>query len=518
MVFRRAVTIAALLVGLAGLGLAAEPAKVAPAPDEYPMHTIKILRTTNKAQVHRYVPKVYTVNNVNPYALKRWIRRIAQIEEGGFYFFGKPGPDGKVTSGKVMLTVPSYMVPDIDALMKTIDRAGLTSSSGDSFFYYRPKHRHVEDTAFTDLIEAVQGGGDFKLDEEANAFMVYTAGSRLEAVKAWLPEFDLPPKQVAMEVIVYEVNVDNESRIGLDYMQWKNGPGRHAFSIQAYEEYGKVWSQDDMNPLFNSGVPGGTFGLPGRSYEASGRNGVYFLDVPSAFFDFLVVKNKARVMTAAKMVARNKTAASLFAGDTILYYEAQNGPAANAGVRPAGVAIDQFGDEATVPDNRSVVDSTRSRILGSRAGVLLEVTPTIGTEEIEVQVRSEVVSHTGFDQFGTPQLVSRDAETEAHVKSGQEIVLGGYSRTVMVERSDKMPFLGSLPVLGSLFGQEGTTTERRQIVVVLSTTVVEDFAAMEYDPTKVNAARIKAKALREQDTEVPDSEVGFDQWMLDMER
>ncbi|MFW6158351.1 MAG: hypothetical protein ACOC8E_03235, partial [Planctomycetota bacterium] len=272
-----------------------------------------------------------------------------------------------------------------------------------------------------------------------------------------------------------------------------------------------------MNPLLNTGT-GGTYGLPGHNWEASGSSAVYFLDVPSAFFDFLVVKNKARVLTSAKVVSRNGRPASLFSGDTILYYETQNGPAEMAGIRPAGTPIDQFGREVTVPDNRSVIDATRSRILGSRAGVLLEVTPTIGTEEIELIVRSEVVSHTGFDAVGVPQLVSRDTQTEVHVKSGQEIVLGGYGRTVMVERSDKMPFLGSLPVIGSLFGQEGTHTERRQLVVVVSTKVVEDFAAMEYKPSNINAALIKAKALREEDTKVPDSEAGFDQWLLDLER
>ena len=37
--------------------------------------TIRILRTTNKAQINRYVPKVYDFKNVNPFAVLRFIKR-----------------------------------------------------------------------------------------------------------------------------------------------------------------------------------------------------------------------------------------------------------------------------------------------------------------------------------------------------------------------------------------------------------------------------------------------------------
>ncbi len=518
--FRSAVLAAVLMVSLHGIGLGADEPVTAPAPNELPRHVIRVLRTHNKAQVNRYVPKVYTVNNVNPYSLLRWLRRTAEIEEGGFYFYGKPNGEGVVDSGKVLVILPEYMLPGVDRLMETIDRPNLTSSSGEIFFYHRPKHRHVNDPSFNNLIQAARGNsGTFRTDPEANAFLVYAAASKTDEVERSLEWFDLPPKQVMMEVTVYEISVDNASRIGLDYMAWKSGPGRHLFSAQAFSEYERISTQRNFNPLLNTGTggAGGTFNLPGSDWEARGSNAVYFLDVPSAFFDFLVVKNKARVMTSSKIIARNQTPASLFAGDTILYYQAQAGPADNAGIRPAGQPIDQFGNFVTVPDNRSVIDSERPRVMGARSGVLLEMTPTIGTEEVQLDILSEVISHTGFDGAGVPELVSREAQTEVTIKSGQEIVLGGYARTVLAERSDKIPILGSLPVIGSLFGQEGTHAERRQIVIVVSTSVVQDFAAMEYDPTKINAAMIKAKALREADTRLPDVPMGFDQWLLDTE-
>ena len=37
---------------------------------------------------------------------------------------------------------------------------------------------------------------------------------------------DIPPNQVLLDVKMYEVNANNDTKIGVDYINWKNGPGR----------------------------------------------------------------------------------------------------------------------------------------------------------------------------------------------------------------------------------------------------------------------------------------------------
>jgi type II secretory pathway component GspD/PulD (secretin) len=500
-------------------------ASFAAEPAEPPEHVIKVLRTTNKAHLHRYVPKVYDIRNNNPYALLRWVRRTAQIEEGGFYFFGKPDADGSVNSGKILVILPEHMLDGVDQLMQAIDRAGLTSTSGESFFYYLPKYRHVKDAGFTKLIQAIRGtSGDFETDDEANRFLVYAAPSKLADVQNWLKYIDAPPPQVMVEATVYEVQVDNESKIGLDYVAWKNGPGRNAVAVGAFYESEKWNELDNANALLNSGA-GNVYGLPGHKWRARGHNVAWFLDVPSAFFDFLVVKGKARVMTSAKVAARNLIPARLFAGDTILYYETCNGPAPRAGVRPQNLPLDPLdvpedddGNKTNIyPDNRTVVGTKTTRMTAGQSGVELKVTPVIAQNEIQLEIETTVVSHTGFDSNGAPVLAARESESQVRVRDGEEIVLGGYSREVFVQRADKIPVLGSLPLLGYLFGGDANTTERRHVVIVLTPHVIRDFSAMEQDPSKINALLVKHKALGKAELEVPDTEVGFDQWLLDEE-
>ncbi len=527
MVFRRTVWIAVIVAGIACPGWAAEPAKSeapaepakkAAAPDELPTRIIKVLRTTNKAQTNRYVPKVYTINNVNPYALFRWVRRTAQIEDGAYFFFGKPDEKGNVNSGKIVVTLPEYMLPGVDEMMKIIDRPNMTSGGGDVWLYLRPKHRSVADTGFTNMIQTVRGtSGDVVVDTEVNMVLVYAAASKTDDIKAILPAFDVPPPQVMVEVTVYEIFVDNESKLGLDYVSWKNGPGRNLFATGLFYEREKILSQDGVNALINTGT-GGTYGLPGHQFRSKGANIVAFLDVPSAFLDYLVVKDKARVMTSAKIAARNLIASSLSAGDTILYYKTQVGTATNAGIRPEGVPADPTGASSALPDNRTVVGTQTTRLLGAKSGVTLQVTPTISENEMNLRIVTSVVSHTGFDDKGTPLLVSRTSDTEVRARDGQEIILGGYARESFVQRADKMPVLGSLPLIGYLFGGDANTTRRTQVITVLTPHVITDFSAMEYKGTKIDAALIQSRAGRKAPVEVPKTEVGFDQWLLDSER
>jgi len=516
---------ALVVVGLAAWGRAGEEkpeVKRARAPDELPNYIVRVLRTTNKAQTNRYVPKVYTIKNVNPYDLFRWIRRTAQIEEGGFYFFGQPAEEANrdsVRSGKIVVIVPEYMLPGIDQMMQVIDREGLTSSAGQAFFYVRPRHRHVADVGFCSVVRALAGNsGVVECDTEANMALVYAAPSKVDDVKKYLALADVRPPQVMIETTVYEIYADNESRLGLDYVSWKNGPGRNLFGAGCFREREHISELDNCPVLFDSGT-GGTYGLPGHGFRTRGRNCGYFLDVPSAFFDFLVVKGKARVMTAAKLATRNRVPATLAAGDTILYYETRTGPTPRAGLRSPGVALDPNGIDPNFPDNRTVVGTQRPRVLtGETAGIELEILPTIAQNEINLEIETSLVSHTGFDDSGVPQLVERRVSTEVRVRDSQEIILGGYSRDVFVQRADKIPFLGSLPVIGYLFGGDANTSERRRVVIVITPYVIPDAAAMEYEVTNINALLIKSKALREAATRVPESPAGFDQWLLDEER
>lgn len=455
------------------------------APHELPQHLVKVLRTSNKAQTNRYIPKVYDFQNVNPYAVILFVRRVMEIEEGAWFSFATP----EMTSGKLLVVFPEYQETYLDALMERLDRPNITSLHGTGRAVYEFKHRDALDPDLTAVI-GLEGTPTVTIlpDTQINHLFIEDAPSGLARVLQQIEAHDVPTPQVEFAVTVYEIDLTDDGQIGLDYISWKNGPGRNLFALGAFAEREKISTlNSNVGPnssalLYNSGK--GTYGLPGQSLESTGRNAAYLYEVPSAYFDFLVAKGCATIMTQSKIVALNRSAAILEVGDEILYYQEKHLPDARAGSRLQ--PLDPFGNlnqinntaapneitdffgvtVADHPDNRVLVPTTTARSLGTAfTGFYMEVRPTINQKGCTCDLFLSLVQLTGFDDDGTPVLASRSIDTLIKIPhDSREITIGGLTRTRRIDGTNKIPWLGDIPVLGGLFG--GTTKIEHKTLVV----------------------------------------------------
>lgn len=501
----------------------AQPGNADQSPQELPQHLVKVLRTNNKAQTNRYVPKVYDFQNTNPYAAIRQIRRVMEIEESAWFSFVAPGE----ASGKLLVIVPEYQIPGLDQLVRVLDVPGITSSSGEKRLYFRLKHRDALDQGFLD-VSALEGTPTFQAipDPLNNAWLIEDAPSGVDRVHAAiLSDYDLPTPQLEAIVTVYEVDVSDDGQLGLDYVAWKNGPGRNLFAVGGFAQKEKITTYDGNSSalLYNSGR--NTHNLSGREWEASGRNGAFFYDLPSAYFDFLVAKGRARITTESKLVALNNETASLEIGEDILYYQEKDIPDMRAGarIRP----LDPYGDfEAFVdtgsnsditsltgttvadhPDNRVVVPSLTQRALGEAStGFFLQYTPSIGQQTSSIELNMSVVNHTGYAGDGTPTLASRDIDTSFNIDNdGREVTIGGLVRQRRIDSANKMPWLGDIPGLGYFFGGESRLDQKTQVFVTFKCTVAT------FGQSNLTDADIRTteKATGARDFDAPKNDPGF---------
>jgi len=72
----------------------------------------------------------------------------------------------------------------------------------------------------------------------------------------------------------------------------------------------------------------------------------------------------------------------------------------------------------------------------------------------------------------------RKIETRVTVKDGETIVLGGLIRDNVLQRETRVPFLGSIPVLGQLFRSRSSTTEKTNLLVFIRPTIMRDDEAL----------------------------------------
>jgi len=107
-------------------------------------------------------------------------------------------------------------------------------------------------------------------------------------------------------------------------------------------------------------------------------------------------------------------------------------------------------------------------------GVSLSFTPTVLSDgRISLRVRPEVsqISSVGSVKIGSisiPGITTRRAETTVELGSGQAFMIGGLLSNTQNNAIDKAPFLGDLPVLGSLFRSTSFKRSETELMIIVT--------------------------------------------------
>jgi pilus assembly protein CpaC len=111
-------------------------------------------------------------------------------------------------------------------------------------------------------------------------------------------------------------------------------------------------------------------------------------------------------------------------------------------------------------------------------GIRLKFTPTITRNgSIRLKVAPEVSSLDFanpliFGGFTIPSILSRRAETEVEMKSGQYLAIAGLIDNTLTDNSTKVPLLGDLPILGQFFKSKDARQNRTELLVLVSPKLV----------------------------------------------
>ncbi len=460
-------------------------------PDDQHTQVVRILRTTNKAQINRYAGKVYTFQYANPGQINNFFTSAIMREEGAIYTFVPPEGPG----GKIFVICPAYQIPYFDQLAKDLDRPKLTSAPGSKYIYKQMKHRNILDAAFVNVArQYASPNAVLEPDTETNAIMIFDSPSGSDYCANALDKYlDVATPNVNVKVKIYEVSVNNDGSLGLDYEAFRNGPYQNMLVGTA-----------GYNTLEAKGTTSG-YNTATRSADLSRTNssryGLIDLQYPSAYFDFLVEKGKARVATETQLVTASSKAALLTTGEQVLYYSE---PAS-----PDNLTRTVTGDKAQLARAANPYGMTVQAV---NTGLSVSLTPVIADQSIQLTIEASAVSILSFREDGLPMLNSRRAVTDVTVKNGQEIILGGLTRERQGKGTYKVPVLGNIPVLGWLFGGEKNVSQKTMMVMVVQPTIDTTFKNVG-DAEK----RIIAQASGDQAVEIPKAAFGFDMFLFDSE-
>ncbi|MHC5029035.1 MAG: type II secretion system protein GspD, partial [Planctomycetota bacterium] len=141
----------------------------------------------------------------------------------------------------------------------------------------------------------------------------------------------------------------------------------------------------------------------------------------------------------------------------------------------------QVGEQVRLPSQTSISDSgqTSSTVVPEVVGIILEVRPSINPDGF---VRMKVTPTISFvseestqisEDFASPIIVKRTADTTVTVHDGQTVVLGGLISDRFERRVNKVPFLGDIPIVGALFRSHNETTTKTELLIVITPYVID---------------------------------------------
>ena len=138
-------------------------------------------------------------------------------------------------------------------------------------------------------------------------------------------------------------------------------------------------------------------------------------------------------------------------------------------------------------------------------GVEMDVTPTITGNEIALEINPKITELAGWQQFQLasadtsytwyqyrvgqqfehepvvaklPVFKRREIKTEISVANGSTIGMGGLISEKLEDFEDRVPVLGSVPLIGRLFRSEGQRRVKRNLMIFVTATKVEPSGRM----------------------------------------
>ena len=141
----------------------------------------------------------------------------------------------------------------------------------------------------------------------------------------------------------------------------------------------------------------------------------------------------------------------------------------------------------------SITSGTPQEFTTRNVGVELKVTPTVEEDDysVSLDLNPRVTEFEGFVEYGGPSVAIsggttvtvppgfyqpifavREVTTKVTIWDGATLVMGGLTREDVKKVSDKVPVLGSLPIVGRLFRSQGESSQKRNLLIFVTANLV----------------------------------------------
>ncbi|AKH63350.1 MULTISPECIES: type IV pilus secretin PilQ [Photorhabdus] len=261
-----------------------------------------------------------------------------------------------------------------------------------------------------------EGKADF--DPETNSLILQDSAIAIAQIKSWLKEIDTPQQQVQITA-----HIVTSSR-------------------EALHELGVYWGMPIGDQL-NTSTGINRLNINQAANDNMHRFAFNIARIHTRLLEMelsaLEQENQLDIIASPRLTASHQQLASIKQGSDIPY-------------------VSQEKEKSTV--------QFKEAVLG------MEVTPHIlRKDKIRLSLKiSQNMPGISISQGGGENLTidKQEIVTQVTVKNGETLILGGIFQQKKSEKTQKVPYLSDIPLIGSLFSQKGHKHSRRELVIFIT--------------------------------------------------
>lgn len=368
----------------------------------------------------------------------------------------------KRESGNVILIAPSEEIAaqeklDLEAQQQVTELAPIRSA----FF-------EVNFAKVTDLAALFEGdGSDGKLsllsprgsviiDERTNTLIIKDTDRVISEIRRTLTKLDIPVRQVLIESRIVIATDDFKKELGVRFGT-TNVTANGADGITG-----------------TTGTISGTNTMSETAIDNLGNTGSPFPVGITNEFDERLNVNMPVIGASGSIAFTILSGGNLLDLELSALHSEDNGEIISS---PRVVTSDRheaFIEQGVEIPYLSATSSGATQVEFKKAVLSIKVTPQITPDDriiMDLAVNKDAVGQVFAN---IPSIDTRQVETQVLVENGDTIVLGGIYETETRNELDKVPVLGDLPLIGSLFRHTLESVEKQELLIFVTPKILKE--------------------------------------------
>ncbi len=267
-------------------------------------------------------------------------------------------------------------------------------------------------------------------EKESNSLLIAGAKTDIKILKEFIKKIDVVKNQIYVKAKIIEISETKTNQIGIEY----GLAGFNKYSSSTLSSF-----SSSLNSLSNNAISLSEFSSYG--FDIASLSKAISL---GATINFLKQNEAVDVISEPSILCVNNKSSSIYVGETKSF---KTGQTTNETGTSESFKREDIGLKLTVKprisDNKVILDINT---------ILEDAKESVSTENLDTS--------------------KKEVNTTVILNNGESVIIGGLIKSKNFQVDSKIPILGEIPILGTLFKNEQFINDKINLIVVITPFII----------------------------------------------